>query len=220
VLLLANEVAFRFVHLVGWLLVKALFRLDVEGSDRVRGPLILAPNHASFLDPVILQSATRKRVSYLMTETYWRIPVLNWLFRFFRTIPVQVSGPNRSALDRAVARLREGAVVAIFPEGSRSPDGRLLPARAGVALLASAARVPIVPVAILGTHRALPRGARFIRPVRVQVRFGEPIPPVEEAEGIPRRERHRAITARVMEQIGRLLDRPPPPREPATTPTA
>jgi len=172
----ANQIGF---NLIRWS-VKACsvpyFRLSVSGAEHLpHGPFIIAPNHASLLDPVMLQAAISPRLVFMMTDEWYDLPLLKPLFQFFRAIRVQDGGGNRAALAQATIALLRGLPVAIFPEGRISQTGSLNPFNAGVTLLALRVGVPIVPASISGTAAALPRGARFPRPHKVSVRIGEPL---------------------------------------------
>ncbi|MGH7152197.1 MAG: lysophospholipid acyltransferase family protein, partial [Planctomycetota bacterium] len=139
-----NEVGYRAVWYTCLLFLRVVYGFRVENRPRFPGPYILAPNHASFLDPVVIQAASRSRIIFLMTEVYWGSRSVNWWYRFCRALPVYMgSRSNRPTLAAAVRALRRGRVLAIFPEGSRSRDGRLQRGRPGVAMIAALARVPV-----------------------------------------------------------------------------
>lgn len=141
------------------------------------GPVILAPNHVSYFDPPVLQAATWTHVTFLMTEKYYDFPIARWIFRIWGAIPVAEDRPASRAIKGALRALREGRHVVIFPEGTISDDGFLNPGQAGIAMLIAKARVPIIPVSILGTWDVLPRAGRWPRRHTVTVKFGEPIIP-------------------------------------------
>lgn len=181
------------------------FRLRIEGTEHVprEGPVILAANHASALDPPLLGMAAPRPVHFMAKEELFRIPVLGPLLREVGSFPVRRGEFDRRALETASAVLAAGGVLGVFPEGSRTRDGRLGPARRGVAFLACKAQVPVVPVGILGTYRALAGGRRLPRRETVVVRFGPPLaPPQGDA-------RDRALldrfSARLMHEIALLL---------------
>jgi 1-acyl-sn-glycerol-3-phosphate acyltransferase len=166
----------------------------------------VAPNHASFLDPLVLGCSVWTRMVYLMAVDYHRQPVLNWFYRVAGTIPVEEGRSNRSMMQNALAELRAGRVVAIFPEGGISRDGALLKGNPGVAALILRAEVPVIPVALLGTFEAMPRNVWLPKPRTVRVRFGEPIWP-QEWERIAskdRKQRLAAVTDRIMAEIAAL----------------
>jgi len=128
------------------------------GEERIplRGSVIVAPNHTSFADPVILQAFFPRHLTYLMTERYYRLPFLHQFFRFWGVVPLREGGWNREALRRAEEVLGAGRAVAIFPEGEISRDGLIHEARPGIATLARRSGAPILPVGIAGPERLLP----------------------------------------------------------------
>lgn len=187
-------------------LLRAWFRLRVEGALPVHGPCVLAANHTSFVDPLVLGAATPRRIVYLMTEVVWRSRGLGWFYRWNRAIPLAVRGANRDALRAARAVLQQGRVLGIFPEGGLSRDGRPMLGGPGAVSLALQESVPIVPVGIRGAHAALPPGGRWPRPRRITVCFGAAIPPeaLHALGGDDRRERLRAGTLLLMRSIAAL----------------
>jgi 1-acyl-sn-glycerol-3-phosphate acyltransferase len=165
--------------------VSLLWRPKVSGHDNVpkTGPAILASNHLSVIDSIILPSSVSRQVYFLAKDEYFigsgiKGAVMKQLMYGLNQIPVDRSGGRASlmALDAALPVLREGKLLGIYPEGTRSPDGRLYRGRPGVAKLALDAPAPIIPVAIFGTDKVQPIGARLPRVrVDVQIRIGEPL---------------------------------------------
>ncbi len=187
----------------GLVLVPLWFRLKVRGRDRIprRGPVVLAANHVSFLDPVILQAACPRPVSYLMTDVFYRLRWAGWFFRIMRCIPVRERDGN--SLREALQALEDGRALGIFPEGGISPDGTLQRGQAGVGTLAIRGRVPVVPVILRGTDLVLPHGKWFPRPGRLEGVFGEPL---RFGDGEPSRAEAREAAAAVMRAIARLAE--------------
>lgn len=189
------------------LLLKLYFRWEVQGSPPASGGYVLAANHASLLDPLLLGCSVRRRVIYLMTETVWRSASAGWFYRWNRTIPLSARGGNRDALRAAREVLKQERVVGIFPEGGLSRDGQLMLGSPGAVSLVLSGGLPIVPVGIVGAADALPAGAGLPRPVKVVVRFGEPITPEElDALGGDRRARLQNATRLIMQRIAALTD--------------
>lgn len=177
-------------------------RVEVENRpdfDRL-GPVVLAPNHVSYLDPAVLQHACRRHVTFLMTATIYQIRLLRWFFRFWGAIPVPEGAVASQAMKDALVAIRSGRLVAIFPEGRISRDGRLNPGRGGVVTLIARGGVPVIPVAILGTFEVLPRHRLWPRRHLVRIRFGEPIPP----PGRLAREEIPGFAGRIMDGIAAL----------------
>ena len=187
-------------------LLRGWFRMRVEGPPPPPGAWVLAANHASFVDPLVLGAVVRRRVVYLMTEVVWRSRGLGWFYRWCRAIPVRTRGGNREALRAARTVLQQGRVLGVFPEGGLSRDGKLMLGSPGAVALVLHEQVPIVPVGIVGAHAALPPGAALPRPRRITIRFGEPIRPEEldALGGGDRRARLREATALIMRRIAAL----------------
>lgn len=172
--------AYRVFKAILTPLLRVLFRITVEGAEHVpaRGPAILASNHLSFSDSIFLPMVVRRRITFVAKAEYFEQRKTAWFFRMMGQIPVKRGGGSASqrALDAAAEVLAAGQVFGIYPEGTRSPDGRLYKGRTGVARLALDCATPIVPVAMIGTREAQPIGRRiprFFSPITV--RFGRPL---------------------------------------------
>jgi 1-acyl-sn-glycerol-3-phosphate acyltransferase len=152
-------------------------RVRVEGIENIPpGPCVLAANHTSNLDGPILLPAIPRRVSLFAKRELFRLPVFGLGMRLARFVAVDRAGKQAgSGVAAAVSRLKEGLPVFIFPEGTRSADGRLQPFKKGAFAMAIEAGAPIVPVAIAGTYRLLPRDKWVVHPGEVAVRFGPPV---------------------------------------------
>lgn len=189
------------------------FRPRVTGRENVppTGAVILASNHLSFIDSIVIPLVAPRRVAMLAKAEYWRgNGIKGWwtrtLFSALGAQPVE-RGTHRAAqaaLDTALSVLHDGDAFAIYPEGTRSRDGRLARGKTGVAWLALTADCPIVPVAVLGTDAIMPIGSRGLRPHRATVTFGKalrfPQYAGQAARGKPRRE----VTDAVMNEIAKL----------------
>jgi len=153
------------------------FGMRVADADRVplQGPVILASNHASFLDPLLVGAALHRELHYLARETLFRNPMVAAVLRSWNTVPVDRDGGGAAGLRAILDRLLAGAGIILFPEGTRTSDGNLKPARAGIGLAVIKSACPVVPVRVFGTFEAFGRHARFPRPKRVAVRFGAPL---------------------------------------------
>jgi 1-acyl-sn-glycerol-3-phosphate acyltransferase len=153
-------------------IVRMLFKVRVEGLENIpaSGPVILASNHHSFSDSIFLPMVLRRRVTFVAKAEYFERKRTKWFFSMMGQIPVKRGGGPASerALEAAEEVLRNGGVFGIYPEGTRSPDGRLYKGRTGVARLAMRTGAPICPVAMIGTREAQPIG-------QVKPNFGSPI---------------------------------------------
>ena len=195
----------RAMCLVVGLVVRVFFGLRVRNTPRLDGAFLLAPNHLSFLDPLILQLALPRHVTYLMDGPIYRNKTMNWFYRFWGVIPIPSSQRSVGALKEALRAVRKGEVVGIFPEGRISVDGKLQPGQGGVSVLMQKAAVPVVPVAIFGTRNVLPRAADFPRAGRLMVVYGEPIFPIDDSGD--RRAAAEELKNKVMAAIAALQER-------------
>ena len=166
---------------VGWLLFRALFatyfRWKVYNPERVplTGPVILAANHASFLDPPLIGAGLHRPLSYLARESLFDLPFMRGLLTSWRCIPVDREGGGARGLRLIFDRLRLGNAILLFPEGTRSKDGQLQPARSGIGLTVLKSSAPVIPVRVFGTFEAFNRRHRFPRPRPVAVKYGKPL---------------------------------------------
>jgi 1-acyl-sn-glycerol-3-phosphate acyltransferase len=173
-------VAYWVVKAVLTPILRFLFKVRVEGAEHVPadGAAILASNHVSFCDSIFLPRVLERRITFVAKAEYFEDPKTAWFFRAVGQIPIQRSGG--SASERALASAREvlngGQLFGIYPEGTRSPDGRLYRGKTGVARLALQTNTPILPVAMIGTREAQPIGQvkpNFFMPITV--RIGKPM---------------------------------------------
>jgi 1-acyl-sn-glycerol-3-phosphate acyltransferase len=155
-----------------------LWRIRMEGSwPKARGAYVVVANHQSFLD-IFLLSGLPREMKWLAKKSLFKIPWVGWAFFLVGDIAVDRADPASAAGVLAKARryLERGMNVMIFPEGTRSRDGQLLPFKAGAFKLALDAGVPVLPVAITGSAQGMPKGSPWVRPARLVVRILEPIP--------------------------------------------
>ena len=162
---------------LGVLIAKLLFRVEVKGPESVpkSGAFILASNHVSYLDPVILGVTCPRPLYFMARSSLFTYPGLGWLIRNLHAFPVRRDEADLSSIRTALECIRQGKVLVIFPEGGRSRTGQLGKAHPGIGLVAAHAKVPVVPVYLSGTDKALPREAKFIRPHKISVHFGKPL---------------------------------------------
>jgi 1-acyl-sn-glycerol-3-phosphate acyltransferase len=165
--------------IAGRILFGLYFRVRVIGRHHVPtvGGAIIAPNHVSNLDPPIVGCQFLRRHYTVGKRELFSSPLISIIFRQWGGIPVDRDRPGKELLANLVDHLEAGEALMLFPEGTRSRDGRLGKGQRGVAMLALAARVPVIPTFVAGTRRAMPRGSYVPRPFRVTVAFGPPIWP-------------------------------------------
>jgi 1-acyl-sn-glycerol-3-phosphate acyltransferase len=178
-------------------------RLEVRGAENIPAneTVIAASNHASFLDPPLIGSVFPGRLRYLAKESLFRVPLLGFFIRALGAVPVTREDSQRSGavMKLLIGLLKEGESVLLFPEGSRTPDGRLKPLEAGAAYLSVKTGVPALPVYVEGSFKAWPRGGAFPRPSKITLRIAAPIRPDEEIEN--ERERRDALLKELEESL-------------------
>jgi 1-acyl-sn-glycerol-3-phosphate acyltransferase len=187
-------------------MVRLLYRPKAIGLENIPadGSAIVAANHMSFLDNLVLPLVVPKRkVVFLAKADYMDKWYLSWFFKGANVIPVRRESKSASeaALHAAVDALGDGTLVGIFPEGTRSPDGRLYRGKTGVARMALEARVPVIPVAITGTFEAMPYDRKVPKPGRVTVQFGKPLSFERHHEVARDRFVLRSVTDEIMYEI-------------------
>src|SRR5450755_4802690 len=169
------------VYFLGWfffrLVYATYFRWQVFNAERVplQGGVILASNHASFLDPPLVGAGLRRDINYLARESLFRFPGIGALLRSWNAVPVDRDGGGAAGLKAILDRLLAGGGIILFPEGTRTKDGKLQPARSGIGLTVIKSDAPVVPVRVFGTFEAYGRHLKFPRPIRVAVKYGEPM---------------------------------------------
>ncbi len=196
-----KTLSYAFAKAVLYPLLLLYFRVAVRGRANVprRGGFLLAANHFSFVDPLVLGSMLPRRFWFVMAEDQFDRPGVHLFSRLMDVIPVQAGAAFRiGPIRKCLSVLRSGHAVAIFPEGRRSQTGRLLPPMPGVGVLAGRAGVPVIPVAIAGTREAYPPGRRFPRPGKVTLIVGEPLAGLEALSP-------EEVAQRAMDAIADLL---------------
>ncbi|MDQ1665083.1 MAG: 1-acyl-sn-glycerol-3-phosphate acyltransferase [Actinomycetota bacterium] len=204
-------------RLIAMVLFRTLWRPVIEGREHIppTGPLIVASNHVSFIDSIVIPLAVPRRVVFLAKAEYWEGRSLASLprrafFRAFEAVPVDRDQQRdaQAPLTLAAGVLARGDAFGIYPEGTRSRDGRLYRGRTGVGWLALTTGAVVLPVGLVGTDRVQPVGARVPRIRRVRIRFGEPVDPKAYAEERSPGQARRQLTDEVMGRIAGLTGQP------------
>ncbi|GAA0206475.1 MULTISPECIES: lysophospholipid acyltransferase family protein [Glutamicibacter] len=194
-------------------LLKIFFRIDLTGTEHVppTGAAILASNHLSVSDSVFLPASLERPVVFLAKDEYFNGTGLKgrftaWFFRSINQLPMDRSGGAKSAqsLASAAGALAEGKLLGIYPEGTRSPDGRLYRAKLGVAKLALESGAQVIPVAMIDTHKVQPIGRRIPRPGRIGIRIGQPLDFSDRRGQAQDSQVLRQVADEIREAIGQL----------------
>jgi len=192
-----------------WVMLKIYNRLSVRGLDRalsVPSPVIIAANHCSNLDPIVLGAAFPRRLRYLAKSELFSFAPLGFAIRALGAVPAKREDMQGAAgaLKFLLERVQKGESVLLFPEGKRSVDGKLKPLEGGVGLLAARTGVPVMPAFIHGTFQALPRESTDYKPVKIILSFGDPIFVEKVKAGHSSKDLRRAVTAQLETALRKL----------------
>ncbi|HOW97298.1 MAG TPA: lysophospholipid acyltransferase family protein [Kiritimatiellia bacterium] len=200
---------YRFVRGSTAIWLKVWLKLESHGAENVpaAGGCVLASNHASYLDPPIVACGLKHRiVRFMARDTLFAGTFRNWFFHGIRCVPLDRTRGDVAALRKGIQILKEGEVLGLFPEGTRSPDGQLKPAKGGIGFLVAKAGVPVVPVYVGGSFEAFPKGAQRIRRGKVFIYYGQPIAFEEIARLGQDRDSYQAIGDLIMSKIAHLRE--------------
>ena len=203
-----------WLYWLGHFLSTTLFRLlgkwRVYGRENVpeTGGAVIAANHTSYLDPPVVGGGLRRPCFYMGKKELFRVPLLGWAIRRTGCFPVDRDHPDTKVIRFAVDLLKQGNLLCIFPEGGRSPDGKLMVEEAGIgpALIANRAGVPIIPAHIRGTFESYPMGGKFPRRANISITYGPPLNASAPGGGKASKAELQEITARLMGEIARLQE--------------
>jgi 1-acyl-sn-glycerol-3-phosphate acyltransferase len=169
------------VYYCGWVFFRTAYKVYCRAEwfnpERVpkSGPVILACNHASILDPPLVGTGLDRGISYLARESLFRFPGVGWVLRNWDAVPVDRDGGGARGLRAIMDRLLAGGGIILFPEGTRTLDGKLQPARSGIGLTVIKSNAPVVPVRVFGTFEAFGKEVPFPRPHKIMAKYGKPM---------------------------------------------
>ena len=203
---------YQVSRMVAGPLLRMLARPTVIGAENIppAGPAIIASNHLSVIDSIYLPLMVERPVSFAAKSEYFtgtrlRDRAVGAYLRATNQLSTDRTGGRaaQAMLEAALAHLSAGQLFGIYPEGTRSPDGRLYRGRTGIGFLALHSGAPVIPVAMVGTEKMLPPGHRIPRPGKIEIRIGEPIP-FGEFRGAAGARQRRAVTDEVVQAIQKL----------------
>ena len=212
---------YRIVRMLIRLVIRGMLAilggLKVEGNQNLprQGPLIVAVNHISFSDPLVISVALHRPTYFMATDLLFKNPVLGRLARFMRIYPVKQDSPDRGALRYTEKLLNQGEAVVVFPEGHVNPEEEMLPIQPGIVMVAMRSEAPVLPVGIIGTDRLVPYQKVLPRHAGqpIMVRFGKPISVEELTGGLKGREALQHGVKCLRAAIETLVKSPPNPQE-------
>lgn len=188
---------------------RLFWRLSIEGREHIpaTGPFVLAPVHRSNVDFAIASTLTKRRMRFMGKDSLFKIKPIAAFFTALGAYPVHRGAADREALRRTIAMIEGGEPVVIFPEGTRQSGPEVQPLFEGAAYVATRTGIPIVPVGIGGSERAMPKGSKMLHPVKVTAVVGPPLypPPAEEGKRTSRRVIHE-LTQELHTEIQKLFD--------------
>jgi 1-acyl-sn-glycerol-3-phosphate acyltransferase len=203
-------IAYGIVRFLIWLVAKVLWRISFEGLENVprKGPFVLAPVHRSFIDFGLVSAVTRRPMGFMGKESLWKNKWFGAFITHLGAYPVNRGAPDRESLRRTLAILEGGKPLVLFPEGTRRSGPVIEHLAEGAAFVASRAGVPVVPVGIGGSERALPKGKALPRLVKIHILVGEPLLPAPIAEGArhPSRRAVKELTVHLQKALQELFD--------------
>jgi 1-acyl-sn-glycerol-3-phosphate acyltransferase len=199
-----NRRLYAVCRRIVWFILRIYNRLEVRGVENIpkSGGVLIVANHASFLDPPALGCAIRHRiVRYMARDTLFSNRLIGRFLRAIAAIPISRERGDVGALRTAIQLLRSGECLGFFPEGTRTPDGQMRPPKPGIGFLVAKSGVPVVPAYIDGTYRAFSRHHKWIRPRKVRIFIGPPIPPSVFQQLLIGRDRYEQIGDYIMDEI-------------------
>lgn len=187
-------------------MLKLFFRFKVEGVENIpsSGAFILASNHVSYMDPGVVGAVSRRRLYFMTSDHLYRNKLAAFWHNSTGCIRIRRGESDHAAIRKILGSLKAGKPIAIFPEGTRSPDGKLKDAFSGIGFLALKTKVPVVPCFIKGSDEALPRDARFFKFGRIRAIVGKPVLPEAFDVSSGKKEAYRLFSKKVMNSIAEL----------------
>jgi len=196
----SNKILWMAAKVLGFFVFKILFQLEIKGKENIprHGNFIIASNHTSFLDPPLIGYICNKPISYF-TKQEQLVGLFGLLITKLGAIPISKTNVGRSDIRCAIDIIKRGKSMLIFPEGTRSRTGKILPGKPGIGLIATRTKVPVIPVYIKGSFKALPPYRHFIRPGKIIINIGRPC-------FFPENQPYQEIADQIMQKISELSE--------------
>ncbi len=190
------------------LFCRAFWRVTVEGKEHLpkTGAFIVSPVHRSNIDFAVVAAITSRRMRYMGKDTLWKVKPAGWFFTAMGGFPVRRGTADREALRRCADVIDGGEPLVMFPEGTRQTGPKIGEVFDGAAFLAARTGVPIIPVGVGGSEPAMPKGAKYLKPVKVHIVIGPPLHPERSDTGKASRRAVRELSERLRDVLQRLFD--------------
>ena len=201
------QLVYGLFHYLTTVIHSMAFRGDAFGQEHLPkdGAFLIASNHASHLDPPVVGSFVPRQLCFFARKTLWKPGVASWWLDEVGVIPVdRDGGQDVAALKRVLRALKDNKGLILFPEGTRSPDGKLQPPKPGVGFIVCKSQVPVVPARIFGSYEAYGKGSSMRPGTAISVVFGKPIQPSEYDEPAAGKDRYQIARDRIMARIAQL----------------
>lgn len=208
---LPDKIAYHVVRGIVTVFCRTWCRMQIKGRENfpTEGPFIMTPTHRSIIDTPVSSAAYTRRMRFMGADKWWKNKAFGKLLTALGGFPVTRGSADREALRRCIAVIEGGEPLVMFPEGERKSGAVVQPLFEGAAYVAMKTGVPIVPVAIGGSERAMPKGAKFIYPRKMYVVVGKPlrVPELAESEGLKaQRNAAKQVTTELHAELQRLFD--------------
>lgn len=203
-----NIYLYKIARLFFAIIAKTLFRFVSYGKENIpkKSGILIATNHKSYLDPVIIGIGAKRPVRYLARKTLFGNPIFGRLILSVGAIPIQRDGFSREGMGNAISIIKSGQALALFPEGTRNASDEFLEGKPGVGMVALKSMAIVVPGFIKGSDKILPRGAKFLRRGQISIRFGPPVNVDDLRQGEYTKEKYIEAVRRIMEGIGKIRE--------------
>lgn len=201
-------ILYRAVRALIALVSRTYWRLTIEGRENIpaSGAFVLAPVHRSFIDFALVSGVTKRRMRYMGKDSLWKISIFGKLISMLGAFPVRRGAADREALRLSIELLKRGEPLVLFPEGTRRFGPTIEELFDGAAFVSTRAGVPVVPVGIGGSERAMRKGKKLPRPVKIHIVVGKPLYPAAPQDGRASRRAVHELTAQLQVELQRLFD--------------
>jgi 1-acyl-sn-glycerol-3-phosphate acyltransferase len=202
-----QKICYAIVRRASYIFCKIMFRVEFIGRENLpQNGVILAPNHTSYFDPVLVGAGLVRPVAYMARDTLFRNKLFGSIISLVYAFPIKRGRMDKVVLDKFIVLLKKGMALLVFPEGTRSLDGNLGRPKPGIGIIALSAEVPVVPVYIDGGYKVWPKGAKIIKPVKVKVYYGKPMKfeNIIKDDSIVFNDKARLIAGAIVEELDKM----------------